>query len=104
MAEALAGSVAALLLAEAGADVVKVQPPRPGVAYDATGARTWDRSKRSVVLDLHAAPDLDRLHALLDAADVLLHELTPSRAEALGLDDAAVSRRHPQVVVSSVLS
>ena len=104
MAEGLAGSVAALLLAEAGADVVKVQPPRPGVAYHATGARTWDRSKRSIVLDLEAPEDVDRLHALLDAADVLVHELTPSRAEALGVDDAAIARQHPQVVVSSVLS
>ena len=106
MAAGIGGSVAALLLAEAGADVVKIEGPwmgpRPVGAEH--GVRTWDRSKRRVGIDLDTDAGRDGLGRLLARADVLIHELTPSRAASAGLDDAELARRHPRLVVSSVLS
>jgi crotonobetainyl-CoA:carnitine CoA-transferase CaiB-like acyl-CoA transferase len=100
----IAGPVATMLLAEVGADVVKVEPPRPGRDRDEPGFRTWNRSKRSVGLDLATYEGKARLEQLLGAADVLVHELGPAAARAKGLDDASLSARYPNLIVSSVLS
>ncbi|MET0629039.1 MAG: CoA transferase [Acidimicrobiia bacterium] len=105
----IAGPVATMLLAEVGADVVKVEPVSPGDDRDQPGFRTWNRSKRSVTLDLFSdgGPTDDakaQLEQLLGAADVLVHELGPTAAAAAGLDDASLAARHPNLIVSSVLS
>src|ERR1019366_8977629 len=63
--ENMAGAVAALLLAEAGADVIKVERPSGDPTRSSLGFLTWNRSKRSVVLDLDTAPGRSDLHRLL---------------------------------------
>src|ERR1700731_3440628 len=103
MTDGLAGSVAAMLLAECGADVVKVELPDGRSRRHPYGYRTWDRSKRSVALDIATMYGTDRLDALLSGADVLIHELGPARASEVGLDDESLARRHPHLIVSSVL-
>jgi len=96
--------VACLLLAEAGADVVKVEHPiRHAEDRARPGFLTWNRSKRSIALDIHDEEDRATLEGLLAAADVLVHELGPSAAAAAGLDAGALADRHPQLVVASVL-
>jgi crotonobetainyl-CoA:carnitine CoA-transferase CaiB-like acyl-CoA transferase len=104
MSTGIAGPVAAMLLAEVGADVVKVEPPAPGTDRDQWGFRTWNRSKRSVALDLTTDDGKARFEQLLAAADVLVHELGPTAAKEAGLDDAGLAARHPNLIVSSVLS
>jgi crotonobetainyl-CoA:carnitine CoA-transferase CaiB-like acyl-CoA transferase len=100
----IAGPGACLLLAEAGADVVKVEHPTGHLRdRERAGFLTWNRSKRSIVLDPGADTDRRTLEDLLAAADVLVHELPPSEAAARGLDDAALAERHPHLVVCSVL-
>ena len=102
VADGIAAPVATTLLAAAGADVVKVEPPS-GVATRGTpGFATWNRTKRSVVLDLDTDAGRGRLDELLAGADVLVHDLTPSRAMALRLDDASLGSRHPALVVCGV--
>ena len=99
----LAGPVATLFLAEAGAEVVKIEPPS-GDPTRSTGAfATWNRSKDSLVLDLHDAADSSRLQQLLSGADVFVHGLRPAVAARHQLDDASLSARFPQLVVASVL-
>ena len=100
----IAGPVAALLLAESGADVVKVEPPGGSPTRALPGFRTWNRSKRSVVLDVDEASGREQLDTLLGAADVLLHQFGPARAQELGLDDSSLARRFPGLIVSSVLA
>src|SRR5689334_9471928 len=100
LSDGIAGPVATLMLAEAGADVVAVEPP-DGAANRATnGFHTWMRSKRSVVLDLDDTGDRARLDQLLAAADVLVHNHGPTRARELRLDDASLAERFPQLIVS----
>jgi crotonobetainyl-CoA:carnitine CoA-transferase CaiB-like acyl-CoA transferase len=103
IAQGLAGPVAGLMLAECGADVLKVEPPGgdPGRA-DAAFA-TWNRSKRSIELDVDVSAGRARLGELLAEADVLIHDLPPSRAGALGLDDAALAAAYPRLIACSVL-
>src|SRR4051794_27998021 len=85
----LAGPEATRLLAEAGADVVKVEPPAGDPTRGTAAFATWNRSKRGVVLDLNDDGDRLRFDRLLAGADVLVHGFRPSRARELGLDDAA---------------
>jgi crotonobetainyl-CoA:carnitine CoA-transferase CaiB-like acyl-CoA transferase len=96
----IGGPVATLLLAEAGADVVRVEP-RDDADRHRPGFATWNRSKRSIVAgggDGSGVPD-----ELLAVADVVVHELGPAAAREAGLDDASLAARHPRLVVCSVL-
>src|SRR5580700_2559798 len=65
----VAGAVAGMLLADLGADVVKVHPPGPP---GQRGYAMWDRGKRAVTADLSSAGDLLALDELIAGADVLL--------------------------------
>ncbi|GAB2982190.1 CoA transferase [Amycolatopsis acidiphila] len=93
----LAGPVAAQILAEAGADVIKVEPPGGELTRSRhpSAFRTWNRSKRGVLLDL----DSPALRSLLASADVLVHSLRPATARRHELDDETLGTRCPRLVV-----
>src|SRR5215468_10434269 len=63
LSDGIAGPVATLLLAETGADVVTVEPPGGAPSRALPGFRTWNRSKRSVVLDVDDDDDRAKLDA-----------------------------------------
>ena len=111
----LAGPFATMLLADLGADVIKIEPP------DGDETRTWgppwwgdpvdrcsayfgsvNRNKRSIVLDLHTDDGRSSLDRLLASADLLVHNYRPATAARLGLQTDALRARHPRVVVASV--
>ncbi|SHH04735.1 Crotonobetainyl-CoA:carnitine CoA-transferase CaiB [Jatrophihabitans endophyticus] len=100
----LSAAVAARLLAEAGADVVRVEQPGGDELRAAApvGAASWNRSKRVVALDLAGGSDRGQLDMLLRRADVLVHDLTPARAAEHGLDAAALAAGFPHLVVGTV--
>ncbi len=104
LSDGIAGPVATLLLAEAGADVVMVEPPDGNATRSVPGFRTWGRSKRSVVLDIDTTEGRATLDQLLAAADVLVHNFGPSRPRELALDDDTLRRTHPDLIACSVLS
>ena len=101
--ENMAGAVAALLLGEAGADVIKVEPPGGDPTRGSLGFVTWNRSKRSVVLDLDTEQGRADLHRLLDGADILIHTFGPAAAAARGVSDPELAARHPQLITSAIL-
>src|SRR5881296_4145573 len=107
----LRGAFAGRLLADLGADVVKVEPPRgdPGrlVPPFAGGIAAPDRSlpflyrnanKRGAVLDLHDAGGWHRFCELCERADVLIENLGPEGERRHGLTPAEVQERHPHLV------
>jgi len=105
-AQYVAGPFAAMLLADLGADVVKVEPPT-GDAWrhynpHTPGESTWfyalNRGKRSVVLDLKSAADREHSAALMAGADVVLHNMPPQRAARFGLDRESVRAANPAAV------
>ena len=100
LATGIPGPVAAMIFAEVGADVIKVEPPEGDPQRGTPGFMVWNRSKKSVVLDIRAQKvDLDRL---LAGADVLFHSYTQAEAAELGLDDASLGERHPHLIVSGI--
>lgn len=98
----LAGSAAAMHLAEAGADVLKIDRRASMADADAVLLRVLDRSKRRQRLDLGSPADRTAFDALLAGADVLLHDLRPTEAAALSLADEALRQRHPRLVIAVI--
>ncbi len=103
LSEGIAGSIATMLLADAGADVIKVEPPGGDpTRRTETGARVWARGKRSIVLDLSVAAERDTLLELVDRADVLVENHAPGELDALGLGWDVLSARNPRLVLCSI--
>jgi crotonobetainyl-CoA:carnitine CoA-transferase CaiB-like acyl-CoA transferase len=98
----IAGPLGVLLLAEHGADVVKVEPPGgdPFRAYD--GARVWNRSRRSLTLDLKNDEGCDVMRRLLASADVLVESFRPGVMERLGFGYETVHADLPRLIYLSV--
>lgn len=100
--EGMAVQVAGLMLSELGAELLKVERPGGDPARGTAPFANWNRGKRSLVLDLNTPEGLAALEARLAGADALLHQFTPARAKALGLDDASLAARHPHLVVCGI--
>lgn len=95
--------MAAMLLADNGADVVNVEPPGGDpIRRTDSGARVWNRGKRSLVLDVHDASQRTALLELIDRADVVIEDFAPGEAELLGLDWDALQARAPRLILCSI--
>ncbi|HAI64006.1 MAG TPA: hypothetical protein DCM13_03900, partial [Acidimicrobiaceae bacterium] len=105
------GEAAGRVLADLGAEVIKVEPPsgcasRHRGASDTDGTafhwRAWGRGKRSVVLDLQTADGIDALHRLLASADILLETATSAERTAWGINVDDVADAYPRLVHVSI--
>jgi crotonobetainyl-CoA:carnitine CoA-transferase CaiB-like acyl-CoA transferase len=108
--QVLAGPFAGCLLADMGADVIKVEAPEGDLM------RQWppildgysqyfasvNRNKRSVVLDLKTETDRTAARRLTQSADILLENFRPGVMAKFGLDYATLARDHPALVYCSV--
>jgi crotonobetainyl-CoA:carnitine CoA-transferase CaiB-like acyl-CoA transferase len=109
----LAGPYATMILADLGADVVKVEPPGgdatrgwgpPWVGDEEAGTRTAayylavNRNKRSLRLDLRADAGREVLRRLLVGGDVLVENFRPGSLDRLGFDDATIASINPALI------
>ena len=110
LSRVLAGPFGAQIMAEMGADVIKVEPPG-GDPARAVGPHVGGRSiyysslntgKRGVALDLAGPDGQAALSALMATADVVLHNFLPASAAALGLSPETLLERHPNLIVITV--
>jgi crotonobetainyl-CoA:carnitine CoA-transferase CaiB-like acyl-CoA transferase len=100
--EGMAVQVAGLLLAALGADVLKIERPGGDPSRGTASFANWNRGKRSLILDLDASEGKQELERQLAGADVILHQFSPARAAARGLDDASLAERFPQLVMCAI--
>ncbi len=116
LTRALAGPYATLMLADAGAEIIKVERPgkgddtrgwgppfvgEPG-AEESTYFLSVNRSKKSVVLDFTEAADLEKLKDLVRGADVLVENFRPGVMEKYGLGEKDLEELNPRLVYLSI--
>jgi len=108
----LAGPLVAMTLGDLGADVIKVESPagddtrRWLPPADAQGRAAYhhaaNRNKRSIVLDLKVATDLELARRLCEGADVVVSNFKPGTLERFGLDHEAIAAVSPRVVYCEI--
>ncbi len=116
VAHYVAVPAAGALLADLGADVIKVEQPggeiyrhgRPRLAgYDSDFPENPpfhmdNRGKRSIVLDLTRPEARDALLRLIDGAEIFITNLLPGRRERFGVDHATLLARHPRLLMGAI--
>ncbi len=107
----LPGPFCTLMMADHGADVIKVDEPEPRVrnpfaAGDAPGLspsdRYLNRGKRSLTLNLKSGDGKEIFRTLAEGADVVVEGFRPGVAERLGVDYATLAARNPRLVYCSI--
>ena len=102
LVDGVAGAMTGMLLADHGAEVVKVEPPGGDATRALPGSPVWNRGKRSLVLDPEHGADRDRLRELLGESDVLVETLAPREAARLGLEHRRLAPGCPRLVHVSI--
>ncbi len=97
----IAGPAAAMILADVGAEVIRVDPP-DGPRWQSPAARMLNRGKQSITLDLKQNADLAIAKDLIASADVVIENFRPSVMQRLGLDAETVRAEHPNIVYLSL--
>jgi crotonobetainyl-CoA:carnitine CoA-transferase CaiB-like acyl-CoA transferase len=96
--QGVSGPMAAMLLGDFEAEVVKVEPPGGDRLKDHPGYHAWNRNKQVVTLDLDTPQGLAAARELIAGADVALFSDAPGRLEALGLDAVTLIAAHPALI------
>jgi crotonobetainyl-CoA:carnitine CoA-transferase CaiB-like acyl-CoA transferase len=108
--QVMAGPFCAMMLADLGAEVVKVEPPSgdstrqmPGAAgTDSPAFNAVNRGKRSIVLNLKTAEGREVFARLARSSDILIENYRPGVMASLGLDYAALSAVNPRLIYASI--
>jgi crotonobetainyl-CoA:carnitine CoA-transferase CaiB-like acyl-CoA transferase len=103
MTHMVMGPTCGMILAQLGAEVIKVEPPSGDKTRTLGGMGTaffplFNRGKRSVVLDFALAEDRETMHRLLATADVFLENFRDGQLEKQGLGREELRRRHPHLI------
>jgi crotonobetainyl-CoA:carnitine CoA-transferase CaiB-like acyl-CoA transferase len=97
----MAGAIATMLLADYGADALKVEHPSGSELESSPAYRVWNREK-SIALDLEELDSLAAAVNLAQGADVLLESFRPGVAERLGLGYQSVKELNPSIIYCSI--
>jgi crotonobetainyl-CoA:carnitine CoA-transferase CaiB-like acyl-CoA transferase len=107
----LPGPLATLILAEAGAEVIKIERPgrgdemrsyEPKFGPDSVNFALLNRGKRSIAIDLKEADAVERLKPLIETADVVVEQFRPGVMDRLGLGYDALRAINPKIVYCAV--
>ena len=111
LSQFLPGPHLTMLMADHGAEVIKIEPPGQGepvrnLGYRAGGESVWfrntHRGKKSAVLDLKTAEGREALLSLAETADVMVEAFRPGVMKRLGIDYDTVDKRNPRIVYASI--
>jgi crotonobetainyl-CoA:carnitine CoA-transferase CaiB-like acyl-CoA transferase len=100
------GPTCGMILADLGAEVIKIEPPGGDKTRKLPGLgigffRSFNRNKKSVVLDVQTAEGMDTAKELIAQSDVLLENFRPGLMEKLGLGYAALAELNPRLIYAS---
>jgi crotonobetainyl-CoA:carnitine CoA-transferase CaiB-like acyl-CoA transferase len=97
----VAGPMAAMLLADQGADVIRLEVPG-GPRMDSPANATYNRGKRSIVLDLKSPADRETARKLVSTADVVIENFRPGVMDRLGLGAEPMTAANPRLIYCSL--
>ena len=95
VSQGMAGSLAGMVLADAGAEVIKVEPPSGDRTRSQPAWIMWNRGKKSVVLDLKTSDGRAGLRDLAATADLLIAAVSTGGEDRLGIDYETLSKVNP---------
>jgi alpha-methylacyl-CoA racemase len=107
----LPGPLATLLLAEAGAEVIKIERPgrgdemrsyTPKFGADSVNFALLNRGKRSIAIDLKEKGAVEKLMPLLKSADVIVEQFRPGVMDRLGLGYDALNKINPRIIYCAI--
>ena len=107
----VSGPLAAMILGDQGADVLKVEPPKIGEVvrlpnFERGGLTSLfincNRNKRGVTLDLSKPEGIDIMHRLIEETDVFIRNWRPGAAERMGLGAETLRRINPNLIYCSI--
>jgi crotonobetainyl-CoA:carnitine CoA-transferase CaiB-like acyl-CoA transferase len=111
LGQVIAGNFGGVILADLGAEIIKIEPKTGDTARNATIAPLHDesaihlfmnRNKKSVVLDLKDSRGLEMFFDLVEQADVVIDNFRPGVMARLGIDHDSLKERNPDIITSSV--
>lgn len=111
LGQVIAGTFGGVILADLGAEVIKIEPPSGDTARNPNIAPLGDessihlfmnRGKKSVVIDLKNPRGLEVFYSLVARADVVLDNFRPGVMARLGIDHATLARHNPDIITVSV--
>ncbi|GGD72203.1 CaiB/BaiF CoA transferase family protein [Caballeronia grimmiae] len=100
------GPTCGMILADLGAEVIKIEPPGGDKTRTLPGLgigffRSFNRNKKSVVIDINTPEGRETATELVGTCDVVLENFRPGLMEKLGLDYGTLSRRYPALIYVS---
>jgi len=107
----LPGPLATLLLAEAGAEVIKIERPGrgdemrsyvPKFGADSVNFALLNRGKRSIAIDLKGKDAVAKLQPLIESADVVVEQFRPGVMDRLGLGYDALNKLNPRIIYCAI--
>ena len=107
----LSGPYCAMMLADHGAEVIKIERPVKGddarkmppfVNGESAPFMIWNRNKKSIVLDFKLAADRDTLLTMVDQADILIENFRPGTLDKLGIGWDVLHARNPRLIYAAI--
>jgi len=100
------GPTCGMILADLGAEVIKVEPPGGDKTRNLPGLgmgffRTFNRNKKSVLIDIHTPKGRETAEELVGQCDIVLENFRPGLMARLGLDYATLSKKFPRIIYVS---
>lgn len=111
LGQVIAGNFGGVILADLGAEIIKIEPPRGDTARNNKIAPLGDesaihlfmnRGKKSVVLDLKSPEGLDIFYRLVERADVVIDNFRPGVMARLGIDHETLKQRNPKIITVTI--
>ncbi|MFC5068947.1 CaiB/BaiF CoA transferase family protein [Flaviflagellibacter deserti] len=110
--QVMAGPFSTMLLADLGADVIKIEPPtgdqtRSSMGFkmkgpDSMGFLNMNRNKRSITLDLKSDAGREAFYKLVETADILVENYRPGVVKKLGVDYETLKKINPKLIYASI--
>ncbi len=102
LSQGMAGSLTTMILADYGAEVIRLEPPGGDPMWDHPAYLLWQRGKKSVALDWESVEGRAHARQLIEGADILIETLRPGQADALGLGYETVRAANPALIYYSL--